>query len=128
MTTSIYLAKLMGPVFLAIGLGLLLNAKTYRKLAEEFVESSALIYLSGVLLMLGGVALLLAHNVWTLNWPFLITALGWLAVIGGAVRIIVPQGSQEIGRDIVSSSIALTIACVVWLAIGVVLCFFGYVW
>ena len=108
MTTSIYLAKLMGPVFLVVGLGLLLNAKTYRKLAEEFVESSALIYVSGVLLMLGGTALLLAHNVWTLNWPFLITALGWLAVIGGAVRIVVPQGSQEIGRDIVSSSIALT--------------------
>ncbi len=128
MTTSIYLAKLMGPVFLVVGLGLLLNAKTYRKLAEEFVESSALIYVSGVLLMLGGTALLLAHNVWTLNWPFLITALGWLAVIGGAVRIVVPQGSQEIGRDIVSSSIALTIACVIWLAIGVVLCFFGYVW
>ena len=43
-------------------------------------------------------------------------------------RIIVPQGMQEIREDIVASGIALTIACVVWLAIGVVLCFFGYVW
>ena len=128
MQTSIYLAKLMGPVFLVVGLGLLLNAKTYRKLAEEFLASTALIYLSGVLLMLGGVALLLAHNVWTLDWPLLITLLGWLGVIGGAGRIIVPQGMQEIREDIVASGIALTIACVVWLAIGVVLCFFGYVW
>ena len=128
MTTSIYLAKLMGPVFLVVGLGLLLNAKTYRKLAEEFLASIALIYLSGVLLMLGGVALVLAHNVWKLDWPLLITLLGWLGVIGGAGRIIVPQGLQEIRQDIVSSGIALTIACVIWLAIGVVLCFFGYVW
>jgi len=126
MATSIYLAKLMGPVFLAVGLGLLLNAKTYRKLAEEFLASTALIYLSGVLLMLGGVALVLAHNVWTLDWPLLITLLGWLGVIGGAGRIIVPQGLQEIRQDIVASSTALTIACVIWLAIGVVLCFFGY--
>ena len=29
MATSIYLAKLMGPVFLAVGIGLLVNAKTY---------------------------------------------------------------------------------------------------
>ena len=128
MATSIYLAKLMGPVFLVVGIGLLVNAKTYRKLAEEFLASTALIYLSGVLLMLGGVALVLAHNVWTLDWPLLITLLGWLGVIGGAGRIIVPQGLQEIRQDIVESGIALTIACVIWLAIGVVLCFFGYVW
>jgi hypothetical protein len=128
MATSIYLAKLMGPVFLAVGLGLLFNAATYRKLAAEFVESSALIYLSGVLLMLGGVALVLAHNVWRLDWPLLITLLGWLGIIGGAGRIILPQGLQELRRDIVESGIALTIACVIWLAIGVVLCFFGYVW
>jgi hypothetical protein len=128
MATSIYLAKLMGPVFLVVGIGLLVNAKTYRKLAEEFLASTALIYLSGVLLMLGGVALVLAHNVWTLDWPLLITLLGWIGVIGGAGRIIVPQGLQEIRQDIVESGIALTIACVIWLAIGVVLCFFGYVW
>ena len=128
MATSIYLAKLMGPVFLVVGIGLLVNAKTYRKLAEEFLASTALIYLSGVLLMLGGVALVLAHNVWRLDWPLLITLLGWLGVIGGAGRIIVPQGLQEIRQDIVESGIALTIACVIWLAIGVVLCFFGYVW
>ena len=48
--------------------------------------------------MLAGMALVLTHNVWTADWPLLITLLGWLGVIGGAVRIIVPQGTQEIGR------------------------------
>src|SRR5712692_4192960 len=96
MQTSIYLAKLIGPVFLAVGLGLLLNAATYRKLAEEFLASTALVYLSGVLLMTAGTALLLAHNVWTADWRVLITLLGWLAAIGGAARIIVPQGTQKI--------------------------------
>ena len=126
MQTSIFLAKLIGPVFLAVGLGLLLNAATYRKLAEEFLHSTALVYLSGVLLMIGGTALLLAHNVWTLDWQVLITVLGWLAAIGGAARIIVPQGTQKIGRRIVASPAGLTVACVIWLAIGAVLCFFGY--
>ncbi len=93
MATSIFLAKLIGPVLLVVGIGLFVNAKTYRKLADEFLRSPALIYLSGVLLMTAGLALVLTHNVWRADWPLLITILGWLGVIGGAVRIIVPQGT-----------------------------------
>ncbi len=126
MQTSVFLAKLIGPVFLAVGIGLLMNAVVYRKLAEEFLGSAALIYLSGLLTMTAGMALILNHNVWAADWRVLITILGWLAAIGGAARIIAPQGTQKIGRRIVASPMALTIACVIWLAIGAVLCFFGY--
>jgi len=126
MQTSIFLAKLIGPVFLAVGIGLLMNAVVYRKLAEEFLGSAALIYLSGLLTMTAGMALILNHNVWAADWRVLITVLGWLAAIGGAARIIAPQGTQKIGRRIVASPAGLTVACVIWLAIGAVLCFFGY--
>src|SRR5713101_2235881 len=96
MQTSVFLAKLIGPVFLAVGIGLLMNAVVYRKLAEEFLGSAALIYLSGLLTMTAGMALILNHNVWAADWPIVITILGWLAAIGGAARIIAPQGTQKI--------------------------------
>src|SRR5712691_7142264 len=126
MQTSVFLAKLIGPVFLAVGIGLLMNAVVYRKLAEEFLASTALVYLSGLLTMTAGVGVILNHNVWAADWRVLITVLGWLAAIGGAARIIVPQGTQKIGRRILASPAGLTVACVIWLAIGAVLCFFGY--
>ena len=56
-------------------------------MAEEFLRSRALIYLSGLLTMTAGLAIVLTHNVWVADWPVLITMLGWLATIGGAVRI-----------------------------------------
>jgi hypothetical protein len=126
MPTSVFLAKLIGPLFIAVGIGLVMNAPVYRKLAEEFLRSHALIYLSGLLTMSAGVAVVLTHNVWTSDWRIVITLLGWLAAIGGAMRIMVPQQSERIGRWFTAHSASLTAAAVVWLAIGAVLCFFGY--
>ena len=43
---------------------------------------------------------MLTHNVWAADWRILITLLGWLTAIGGAARIVVPQGTQQIGRSL----------------------------
>ena len=125
MPTSVFLAKLIGPVMLAVGVGLIANAAAYRKLADEFLQSTALIYLSGLLTMTAGMALILTHNVWAADWRILITLLGWLTAIGGAARIVVPQAPQ-IGRRLTAQPAFLTVAAVIWLGIGAVLCFFGY--
>jgi hypothetical protein len=127
MPTSIFLAKLIGPVALAIGIGLIANAAAYRKLADELLRSRALIYLSGLLALSAGLAIVLSHNVWTADWRVLITVIGWLAVLGGVVRVVLPQGTEAIGRRVLQHPQSLLIAAVIWLAIGAILSFFGYV-
>jgi uncharacterized membrane protein len=127
MANSIFLARLIGPLMLAVGIGVFVNGAVYRLLADEFLRSRALIYLSGLLLMTAGMALILTHNVWRADWPVLITILGWLAAIGGAVRIIAPQGTERVGRRMLKYKHGLTIGGVFWLALGAILCFFGYV-
>jgi len=126
MATSRYLAKLMGPVFLAVGVGMLVNAPLYRTMGEQFLQSYALIYLSGLLALPVGIAILLAHNVWAADWRVLITVFGWLAVIGGAVRIIAPQFVQQVGGAIFHMAAVPVVAGLVVLALGGVLAWFGY--
>src|SRR5262245_53808209 len=126
MQTSVFLARLIGPLLLAVGIGLIANTATYRKMAGELLASISVIYLSGLLLMTAGLAIVLNHNVWAADWRVLITVLGWLALIGGAVRIVVPQGTQKFGRRMLAHPHGLTIAAVIWLALGAVLSFFGY--
>jgi hypothetical protein len=126
MANSIFLAKLIGPLMLAVGIGIFVNGAVYRLLADEFLRSRALIYLSGLLTMAVGLAIVLTHNVWVANWPVLITILGWLGLIGGAFRIITPQGTERIGRQILKNKNALLIGAVIWLALGAILCVFGY--
>ena len=126
MGNSVFLARLIGPLMLMVGIGIFVNGATYRMLADEFLRSRALIYLSGLLAMTAGLALILTHNVWRADWPVIITILGWLAAIGGAFRIIAPQGTERVGRQMLKYKHALTIAGAVWLVVGAVLCLFGY--
>ena len=126
MTPSIFLARLMGPVFLVVGAALLLNGAMFRALTQEFLDSDALIFLSGLITLPAGLAVVLTHNVWSADWRVLITILGWLMVIGGAVRLLAPRRAIAIGRTMLANPAALQISAGVNVLIGALLCFFGY--
>jgi hypothetical protein len=123
---SLFLARLLGPLFLAIAIGVLVNGAVFRAIAEEGLRSHALIYLTGLFAMTAGVAILLNHNVWVGDWRVLITIFGWLAAIGGAQRIIWPQGTEAAIRWFLVHPTSLVVAGIIWLVIGAVLCFYGY--
>jgi hypothetical protein len=118
MATSVFLARLIGPVALVAAISLFMNTAAYRAMAQEFMRSPALIYLSGLLTMTAGMAIVLSHNVWVANWPVLITIFGWLAVIGGAVRIALPDQTRKVGETMLGKPMAMQIGGAIWLAIG----------
>src|SRR6476619_5563998 len=90
MSNSLFLARLIGPVMLAIGIAVFANPRGFRDMAQEFLASRALMFLAGFVMMPAGLAIVLTHNLWTADWRVLITILGWLTAIGGAVRIFEP--------------------------------------
>ncbi len=127
MQRSIYLAKLIGPVSVAVGVGMLLNSAIFRILAEQFLSSFALIYLAGLLTLTVGIALVLAHNVWVGDWRLIITLFGWLSVIGGTFRIVAPNLVVKVGDAVISQRGALFIfSGFAMLVLGCVLSYFGY--
>jgi len=126
MQTSIFLARLIGPVMALVGISLLMNEMAFRKMAMEFLRSPALIFFSGMILMSAGLAVVLSHNVWVLNWPLIITLLGWIAVVSGALRVFAPDRALKIGKKAIASKEIITVAAAFWLVIGAVLCYFGF--
>jgi hypothetical protein len=126
MERSIYLATLIGPVFAAIGVGVLINGAVYRIIIAEGVQSPILIYLSGLMVMPAGIALVLAHNVWKSDWRVILTILGWLCAIGGAARIICPQLAMIVGASLYSHPVAPLIVGIAVLVLGLVLSYYGY--
>jgi hypothetical protein len=126
MQTSLYLAKLIGPTLLVIGFGMLINRDGYRDMAREFLGSRALIYLAGILAFVPGLAMVLAHNVWAADWRIVITILGWLALVGGAFRILFPQEVTRIGTRVIGNPNTMLIGGVVTLVFGAILSFYGY--
>jgi len=49
MPVSVFLARLLGPLLLLPGIGLLVNPRAFRTMATEVVGSPTLVYLFGLL-------------------------------------------------------------------------------
>ena len=86
---SRFIAGLIGPMLLAIGASMLLNRGLAAEIATEIARDKALIFLSGLLLLSAGLAIIQLHATWD-GWPALVTAIGWLSVVSGLARILFP--------------------------------------
>ena len=127
METSLFLAKLLGPLLLVAGMGVVLNRAAYREVAEEVIETRALLYLFGIVALSAGLAIVLTHNEWVWGWPVIVTILGWLLMIRGAVRVLFPHAVGDLGTRTLARSPNLVPAGGAFGAVlGAVLCFFGY--
>ena len=128
MDSSIFLARLIGPLLVVIGVGLFVNRDNYRTLAREFLDSPALIYIAGLIAFVAGLSVVLTHNVWVLGWPLVITLLGWLTLIGGIVRIVFPRATAQLGERMLRNESWVVGAALAYIAFGSWLSAAGYFW
>ncbi len=127
MDRSLFLARLVGPTFVAIALGMLINLGVYESMIAEALHPGILFYLSGLLSLLAGLAMVNLHNTWHLDWRVIITVLGWLMTIGGIIRIVLPQTAIAIGSTIYSGRVPTIVIALIVGALGTFLSVRGYV-
>lgn len=91
MSTSKQIAGLVGPTLVAM-------------LASEFplvqphlydAQIPPVVYLSGVLMFVGGLAVVRAHNQWRRDWTVLVTLSGWFGVVLGLFRMFAAEQYQR---------------------------------
>src|SRR5512139_1235730 len=102
------IARLVGPVMAAVGIGMLVNQATYRE-AAQFVGGLPFIYFSGILALVTGLYILNVHNVWAPDWRSAVTAVGWLLTCVGAFRIVAPQFSSFVASAIIANADFLSV-------------------
>jgi len=121
------IARLLGPLLATVGIGMLTNTETYRIIGQQFLSTYAIIYLSGIIVLSFGIAILNVHNAWTADWRSVITLIGWVFTAAGVWRIIAPQFVLFVGGAILSHSGFFTGCGIVLIAIGSFITFKGYV-
>ncbi len=126
MTPSKFIARILGPMLVVIGLGLLLQTESVRALANEFLRSGALTYFSGLITIAVGLVIVNVHNLWVRDWRVIITIFGWLTLIGGILRILATSWVQEMGLSMMTHPRGLIVAAVIELVLGGYLCIMGY--
>lgn len=113
------IAGIIGPTLLAVILSE--NPFVNPHLYDEQIPP--VVYLSGTLLFLGGLAIVRAHNRWSLRWPVLVTLTGWLSMALGLVRMFAPGSNAASAREAGPAVLAVEAGL---LAIGIFLTFKAY--
>jgi len=87
---SYFFANIMGILLTVVGLGVLVNLKNMQKVVDSLTANAALMYVTGMWILLLGIVMVLFHNIWIAGWPIVITILGWLTLLKGVVFIVFP--------------------------------------
>ncbi len=126
MERSRFIAKLLGPVCIAGGAGMLFNTTVFKAMFERGLHDHLLIYVAGLIALVSGLAIVILHNRWDWNWTVIVTLFGWLAVIGGIVRMVAPQLVEQWGLQIIAYNTFFLIDGWIAVLLGVLLSYFGY--
>lgn len=109
MSSSIIIARLLGPLMLASAAAILVNRKGIQKAADTGARNPAFVYLDGVLGFVAGLAIVEFHNLWMASWQTIITVVGWAMLVSGAARMLAPDHVASMGKTVAAREAALAI-------------------
>ena len=121
MELSIFLAKVLGPYLVIISISVWLRRKDLGELAVSFAQDKVHLYLSGVIFLLLGLALVVSHNVWDTAWQSVISVLGWMTLVKAGVRLFFTDKVGTLAQKATGSkwywlAIAVSLVVGIWLA------------
>lgn len=91
MENSLYLAQLLGMYFILVGLLMMFRQKFFIHAVRDFIDSRVLRFLVPIFELLAGIALVLAHNVWTWGFEGVVTVIGWVLIVEALFYLALPE-------------------------------------
>jgi len=82
------IAAILGPALVIVTVSEVINLKIWDNVHP------AVVYLNGLVLLIGGLVIVTTHNDWSLDFSVLVTVTGWLLVLAGAFRMFFPIAQQ----------------------------------
>ena len=101
MIHSRQLAQIIGPTLSLMTISEMINLSIWES------NIPGVTYLNGVLLFVGGIAIIRVHNFWVRNWIIIITLIGWITILLGVFRMFFPTAKQA--SENFSTNLLLTI-------------------
>lgn len=125
MCLSIFLAQVIGLYLFLVSLAMLVHQHRFKKTTSDLLGNAMLITLTGCTMLVLGLLIVVHHNVWTPDWPVLVTIIGWILLLQGLMRLFVPDAFIKMARDM-QAKLVYTLGCWVRLFIGIYLIWAGF--
>jgi hypothetical protein len=125
---TLFLAKLIGIVFLVGGLSLLSRRAMFAAVVDEIERNRLLVYIAGFVNLGAGTAIVLGHDIWNAGTlPLIVTLIGWALIVRGLVAIFAPTDVMAKVAGLLRVDWFYYTAAVVSLAVGAYLSYAGFV-
>jgi len=113
-------------MYLAVGIGILINPKFYKKIFEDFIERPSVLYIGGLGALVVGYLVVAFHNTWTKDLAVIITIVGWLALVKGILIFLRPNLMIALTRAIIKKDTFLRIEALIIIILGLFFSFLGF--
>jgi hypothetical protein len=117
------LAVLIGSTLIVVGLTVF-NKSYFNAVMTDLANGKGLLWVTGLITFVMGTVIVALHNVWSLDWRVIVTLLGWLTAIKGAVIVLFPSSMLLVYRRFLSNHL-LTYSGVYAVVLGGLLLFLG---
>jgi len=120
LANSRHIAALLGPTLVAM------LVAEFPLVQPHLYDSQIppVVYLSGVLMFVAGLAVVRAHNLWSRNWTVLVTVTGWFLLVLGLVRMFAASQYHQVAA-ITSSTVFMLLEGVL-LLVALIITYQGY--
>jgi hypothetical protein len=126
MDISKFLSKVIGLYLIIVCSAMLINMNLFIDNVNGLMNNPPLLFISGLFTLLLGLFLVVCHNIWQWNWRVIITIFAWIALLKGISLVMYPQFMDALTLLFVKNTTVAYIAAGVDLALGVLLCYFGF--
>ena len=120
MTSSKQIAALAGPTLVAM------LVSEFPAVQPHLYDNQIppVVYLSGVLMFVAGLAIVRVHNFWVRNWTVLVTLTGWFFLVLGLVRMFAASQYNQAAKS-TGSAVFMALEGIL-LVVALVLTYQGY--
>ena len=123
---SIILAKIFCLYFLAIGLAVLIDPNRFKKIFHQIKKDDNFLLTGGILALFIGAFVVSVHNYWVLDWPVILTLLGWWSLIKGFVLLTYPESIMLFSFIHKRSNLFYQVIGSIYLALGLFFLYKGW--
>ncbi len=127
MELSIFLAKIIGVVYVVAGISVLFNAKYFKALLNDLLKDRVWIFTMGLIGLVVTFIWVLKHNIWQGPWwVILVTLFGWLGFIKTLFMLIFPEWFEKLSLAFVKWINVKALWGVFGLGLGLLFSYIGW--
>jgi hypothetical protein len=93
--TTLFVAQIAGPAFIAIGIGFFVSRDHYRHVYQDLKKETLAVFMTAITVLAAGIVVVRMGNTWDTLPDVVVSLIGWAMIIKGLVLAIAPDFAER---------------------------------